>query len=172
MSFQNEALEAKVDRPIHEFIRSEISAAEVGLSSPPLPKDLTLTKNAMQKEKKLAEKAKASFEAADAKMNSLKGRGDAKSFEAEKERNMLSERYLQAKKQADTTIEDAIDKNKFNILEHLCDYIDLYYDFFKNGTIAIEQIQSNVAAYRNVAQKVIISFPPPPPASQTKLFFS
>ena len=104
----------------------------------------------------MADKAKASFEAADAKLNNLKGRGDAKAFEAEKERNMLQERYLQSKKQADTIILDAIEKNKFNIMEHLCDYIDLYYEFFKNGTSAIEQLQANVEAYRNMAQKVRI----------------
>jgi hypothetical protein len=115
---------------------------------------LSLKKHKLQKEKKLADKAKAAFEAAEAKMNNLKGRGDAKAFEAEKERNMLHERYLQAKKQADTAIQDATEKNKYNIMEHLCDYIDLYYEFFKSGTSAIEQLQSKLDDYRNAAQKV------------------
>ncbi len=92
-----------MEDPVNEFIKGEISAAEVILLSLGNDKNswnelnsliFLIFNRALQQEKKQYEKAKTAFEAADSKLRQLKGREDAKAFDIEKERNVLQERYI------------------------------------------------------------------------------
>ncbi|ELR12396.1 PH domain containing protein [Acanthamoeba castellanii str. Neff] len=129
----NTASVDKLEDPINEFIKGEVAAAE--------------------QEKKHYDKAKAAFEAADTKLRQLKSKEDAKAFDIEKERNVLQERYLESRDQAQTALADAFEKNKFSTLEKMCDYIDAQHHYYKSALEAVELTKQKVDDYRRYITK-------------------